>query len=385
MLKSVPMDKAILRKWLKAGFMEREVLHPTENGTPQGGIISPVLANFALDGLVRLLNSVYPKNNRKGKKAKVNLIRYADDFVAMARAERGVRVHTGMANASAAVPVGPGWFLTGSDEDNVLKLYRAGESGPPVAQFDTTPWLALDRHQPEADLEGAARVGDVIYWIGSHSRSKDGRYRPSRQRLLATRLTEGTNSFVLAPVGQPCADVLGALIAAPQLAKFDLRAAAGQPPENEGGLNIEGLAATPEGGLLLGFRGPVPDGKALLVPLLNPVEATAGKPPRLGDPVLLDLDGLGIRDIAWSGREYFLIAGRSGGGGASRLYRWAGGAAVPERIEHPGLKNLNPEGIAVFGSPEKPRLLLVSDDGNQAGNEHKPPAQRTFRTVWVKP
>ena len=45
------MDKVILRKWLKAGYMERNVLHPTEAGTPQGGICSPVIANLVLDGL----------------------------------------------------------------------------------------------------------------------------------------------------------------------------------------------------------------------------------------------------------------------------------------------------------------------------------------------
>ena len=44
------MDKVILRKWLKAGYMERNVLHPTEAGTPQGGICSPVIANLVLDG-----------------------------------------------------------------------------------------------------------------------------------------------------------------------------------------------------------------------------------------------------------------------------------------------------------------------------------------------
>ena len=51
LLAHVPMDKTILRKWLKAGFMQQDVLYPTEEGTPQGGIISPVLANLALDGL----------------------------------------------------------------------------------------------------------------------------------------------------------------------------------------------------------------------------------------------------------------------------------------------------------------------------------------------
>ena len=46
--------------------------------------------------------------------------------LAMARAEHGVRVHTGMANASAAVPVGKDLFLAGSDDDNVLKLTIRG-------------------------------------------------------------------------------------------------------------------------------------------------------------------------------------------------------------------------------------------------------------------
>lgn len=81
LLANVPMDKAILRKWLKAGFMERGVLNATEAGTPQGGIISPVLANLALDGLERLLRRHYPPGSREGKHAKLNLVRYADDFV----------------------------------------------------------------------------------------------------------------------------------------------------------------------------------------------------------------------------------------------------------------------------------------------------------------
>lgn len=61
LLAHVPMDKTILHQWLKAGFMERHVLHPTEAGTPQGGICSPVLANLALDGLETKLREKYPK------------------------------------------------------------------------------------------------------------------------------------------------------------------------------------------------------------------------------------------------------------------------------------------------------------------------------------
>src|SRR6202451_394373 len=85
LLAHVPMDRAILQKWLKSGYMEKHVLHETTDGTPQGGIISPALANCALDGLERLLREKYPAGKRLkalgGEKPCVNLVRYADDFV----------------------------------------------------------------------------------------------------------------------------------------------------------------------------------------------------------------------------------------------------------------------------------------------------------------
>ena len=81
LLDNVPMDKPILRKWLQAGFMEHHVFYPSDSGTPQGGIISPTLANLALDGLEGKLREAFPKTTRQGKRAKVNLVRYADDFV----------------------------------------------------------------------------------------------------------------------------------------------------------------------------------------------------------------------------------------------------------------------------------------------------------------
>jgi RNA-directed DNA polymerase len=81
MLTHIPMEKGILQKWLKAGYMEKQVLHPTEEGTPQGGICSPVLANLRLDGLERVLREQWPTNTPRAKRAKVNLSRYADDFI----------------------------------------------------------------------------------------------------------------------------------------------------------------------------------------------------------------------------------------------------------------------------------------------------------------
>ena len=84
-LAHVPIDRVILRKWLKSGYMEKHVLHETTDGTPQGGIISPALANCALDGLERLLRENYPAGKRLkslgGEKPCVNLVRFADDFV----------------------------------------------------------------------------------------------------------------------------------------------------------------------------------------------------------------------------------------------------------------------------------------------------------------
>jgi RNA-directed DNA polymerase len=81
LLANIPMETNILRKWLKAGYMEKEVFHPTEAGTPQGGVISPVLANMALDGLEKLLKTRFSKSTKRGKGTKVNVIRFADDFI----------------------------------------------------------------------------------------------------------------------------------------------------------------------------------------------------------------------------------------------------------------------------------------------------------------
>ncbi len=81
MLNHILTDKTILRKWLKAGYVEQGVLHPTEAGTPQGGICSPVLANMTLDGLEKRLQDAFPKTTTRGKRAKVNLVRFADDFI----------------------------------------------------------------------------------------------------------------------------------------------------------------------------------------------------------------------------------------------------------------------------------------------------------------
>jgi RNA-directed DNA polymerase len=81
LLTHIPMDKVILRKWLQAGFMEKDVFVATTEGTPQGGIISPALANRALDGLESLLQQRFGARRRQRERHKVHLVRYADDFI----------------------------------------------------------------------------------------------------------------------------------------------------------------------------------------------------------------------------------------------------------------------------------------------------------------
>jgi RNA-directed DNA polymerase len=75
MSKNICLDKVIMDKWLKAGFIETGKLFPTTEGTPQGGIASPVMANIALDGMADMLKKSFPR--QKG----LHYIRYADDFI----------------------------------------------------------------------------------------------------------------------------------------------------------------------------------------------------------------------------------------------------------------------------------------------------------------
>jgi RNA-directed DNA polymerase len=83
MLQHIPTDVTVLQKWLSCGYVENRTLFPTEAGTPQGGIVSPSLANMTLDGLENLLDRTFRKKTVEGKiqSPKINLIRYADDFI----------------------------------------------------------------------------------------------------------------------------------------------------------------------------------------------------------------------------------------------------------------------------------------------------------------
>jgi len=296
--------------------------------------------------------------------------------------------YSGMCDASAAVVLTDELIAVASDEGSVIRVYNRDRGGAPLQSIDLTAFLALDARSPESDLEGAARVGDRAYWITSHARNKSGKVRPSRDRFFAVQIVTNAHRVELKMLGKPYENLLDDLMRDPRLKPFNLAAAAKHEPKARGALNIEGLSATPEGRLLIGFRNPIPGGKALVVPLKNPDALIHGQAAKFDEPILLDLDGLGIRDMAYEDGRYAIIAGSYDGKGQSHLYEWQGGASTPRRVKHTQLKGLNPEAIIVHADADGAQFQLLSDDGNRLVNgkpckELADPSRQHFRSVWI--
>jgi hypothetical protein len=302
-----------------------------------------------------------------------------------------VMSYRGPCDASAAVALDADHFAVAGDEDNTLRIYRRGRPEPvaeaPLASF-------LDSGDKESDLEGAATVGKRIYWIASHGRNSKGKLRPDRQRFFATDITPGAQAPRVTPAGTPYRRLLDDLTAAPGLAGLRLRDAAQLAPEAPGGLNIEGLAAMPDGSLLVGFRNPVPNGRALLVPLLNPAELVAGVSggkARFGEPMLLELRGRGIRSIerALDGRGYWIVAGPATDAGAFSLYRWSGETKdAPRIVDSSELVGLRPEALVELPGGNG-SVQILSDDGGVMTDgkacKDRPMAAQTFRSITLRP
>lgn len=73
------MDRHVLKEFIKAGYVFKNRLFPTEKGSPQGGVISPILANMVLNGMEKLVKSQFPK---------ANLTMFADDFVVIVDSQK---------------------------------------------------------------------------------------------------------------------------------------------------------------------------------------------------------------------------------------------------------------------------------------------------------
>jgi hypothetical protein len=299
-----------------------------------------------------------------------------------AAAERVV-VYSGACDASAAVPLGPDHFVVGDDQHNTLHVYRRGQAQA-VASLDLGAFLGTAPAE-DSDIEAAAMVGTRIYWIGSHGRDRRGRFRPTRHRLFATDVLRG-DPPILRATGAPYVDLLRDLAAAPALGAYALDAAARLPAKADGGFNIEGLAATPDGRLLIGLRNPLPHGRALVIPLENPAEVIQGRAARFGTPAELDLGQRGIRSIDLVGSGYLIVAGPPGAKGRFAIYRWSGKAGDAAR-QMPGidLQHLHPEALVALAGSD--RVQLFSDDGEvKVGNiacKKLPLAQQSFRSLIV--
>lgn len=298
-------------------------------------------------------------------------------------------VFTGTCDASAAIALAGGLFVVANDEDNILRFYRTSQPGKPVQTFNLNPVLSGKTKSPEADLEGAARLGPRVFFISSHGRNKEGKFAPARNRFFALELNGRNGEVVVQPVGKPYTNLVTDLARDPKYLRFQLAEAAEGSPESAGGFNIEGLTDTPEGTLLIGFRSPIPERRALLVPLLNPDQVITGEPPRFGEPILLELGGLGVRGIGSTAQGYYLLAGPDDGNAQSRLFFWAGDSSPPRALDNVQFPRINPEGICFLDVGGRSDVLILSDDGSRKlkGVECKslPEAERQFRAYRFTP
>jgi hypothetical protein len=336
-------------------------------------------------------------------------------------------IFRGASDASAAVAVSEDMFVVADDENNILRVYETSKTGHPVGSFDLTSFLDIEPEHPEADIEAATMIGRRIYWITSHGRNKDGKIRPNRYRFFATEVFFENRSVKLRPAGKPYKTLVHGLIKTGTAHRLGLDKATRFGADlkkkereklapKEEGLNIEGLCASPDGGTLyIGFRNPRPKdrqngrAKAIVIPLLNPNRIIdAGESPVFGEPILWDLDGLGIRSIEYSRfhRACFIVAGGPDEDVGFALYRWSGKLESPPVLEQElslAKSKFTPEAVIPF--EKSGRLLILSDDGSLvvkvAGawecleGEYRNdgttlnkylvnPGRKTFRGIWLE-
>lgn len=304
--------------------------------------------------------------------------------------------YLGACDASAAVDLGGTRFVVASDEPcsdgtQVLHVYERDYPRP----LTTVPLEDVlgPTAGREVDLEAAVRVDTRVYWLSSHGHDADGRRDPARCRFFATDLVDGRV--------RPCGEAYGRLLhdmgKAPELAVLGLRAADRERrAPKEGGFNIEGLTARPDGALLIGLRSPLYRKRAVLVPLLNPDAVIEGRErARFEPPVLLDLDGNGIRDLAWdaSRRVYFVLGGASRRGHGRALYAWSGRAEeAPLPVAATIPADFNAEALLVDAGTGYVRVfaddgarVIETREGERRPNKEAGDARRSFRSLWLVP
>lgn len=308
--------------------------------------------------------------------------------------------HQGICDASAAIALDDQHFVVANDEENILKVYRSDCSGGLVSGIsgrDLNDYFDNNPDNKEVDIEGAAQLGGVIYWITSHGRNREGKFKPERRQFFANKISIDDGDKYFEQVGHSYTRLFEDMLKDERLKRYRLEASEKLPPKAKGGLNLEGLAVTPDQELLIGFRNPIPQGKAILLPLTNPGELIKEKNAHavFGDPIELDLNGLGIRSIEYwaSQNRFIIIAGAFDGSDRFSLYQWSGlKEENPELIEVTGLPpDFRPESVLFYPNRDD-RFQLLSDDGSIEridgtpckdikNNDHP---QKYFRSVWIR-
>lgn len=293
--------------------------------------------------------------------------------------------YKGIANPSGAVALDCDHFIVADDEDNLLRIYHRKVTEKPLQTIplkDVFTGEITDGTDLEIDLEGATELGGRHFWIGSHSASRKGKHRPARHRLLALHITRDVDGkFAAEAEGSIYKSLIDDLEQDSRFDSYHFNEAGTLQPKAIGALSIEGLAATPEHGLLIGFRNPLSGGeikgdrlvggKALLINLLNPFEVISGQAAIFGDPIELDLGGFGIRDIVQRKKyKYLIVAGPYHENDEddehkkenTQLYSWSTKSGKLKRLKKIKLDDLNIE--AAFFYPGKIKTVqLFSDDG----------------------
>lgn len=276
---------------------------------------------------------------------------------------------TGIYEPSGIQQLPDGRFLVIEDEkEHPLSLVTIGADG----QVKTTALTAglfqrFSSFWELDDLEGlAADRAGCVYAITSHSRDDDGDEKRSREKLVRFRVD---GDRVVDP------KVVNGLKRALTTQHAVLAAAAQvRDVKTGGGLNIEGLEISPDQRrLLIGFRSPLREGRALIASVENPAALfELDEAPRIA-PLLeeLDLGGHGIRGLSYVPAlgAYLVIGGPTSREPASfDLWRWSGEpGAPPRRLMVPGLRGFEKaEGVspAVVGGLD--RIVIVSDDGSRS-------------------
>jgi hypothetical protein len=288
-------------------------------------------------------------------------------------------IYKGVCDGSAAVALSPTQFALMNDEDNHLRFFTFGNGTASPDDIDLDVFLDI-ADEKQGDIEGAARIGDVVYWITSHGRNSDGEFQKRRLRFFATRVTPA-GPKPLTPEGQPYRDLLEKFIEPILQAEGFTAIPGGKPdpnkaPEALDSLNIEGLAASGNS-LLIGFRNPQPKVKgsvrALVVELKNPAALITASPatPEKGEIFRLDLGSRGVRSLEAlpDGRGFVIVAGPFNDTGTFALYRWDGTQAnQPVLVPGIDFKGFTPEAVFVdkpaSGDTGKAlNLTVLSDDG----------------------